>query len=205
MFRREPISGRFGRALIIRKGPVHANRQTVQNLPLTRRAGVFGIGEQLRVECRATEQPMPDRLAALLKQLEGGERYPESAAVRLAIINTGVRASSVPNGPRFYVPGPGDEPSDASSYHSRRARPPDLSAPSRRATALGRFEKLVLDLFDNHLSEPERETAVKTFSAYVQICHAMLDLGLITERELTAQSAGSEKVTARAESAPRAQ
>jgi hypothetical protein len=55
----------------------------------------------------------------------------------------------------------------------------------RGATTLGSFEKLVLDLFDNHLREPERGAAVKKFVGYIKVCHAMLDSGLIKESELT--------------------
>jgi hypothetical protein len=54
----------------------------------------------------------------------------------------------------------------------------------RGATALGSFEKLVLDLFDNHLREPERGAAVKNFVGYIKLCHAMLDSGLVKESEL---------------------
>jgi hypothetical protein len=55
----------------------------------------------------------------------------------------------------------------------------------RGATTLGSFEKLVLDLFDNHLREPERGAAVKKFVGYIKVCHAMLDSGLVKESELT--------------------
>ena len=68
---------------------------------------------------------------------------------------------------------------------SPAASSPDVLLPSRQAFTLGKFEKLVLDLFDNHLSEPERGSAVKTFAAYVRVCHALLDLGLVKESDLT--------------------
>jgi hypothetical protein len=153
--------------------------KTFHGLDFARRAGVIGVGEQLRAECAATEQPIPGQLATLLKQLDGAKPYRESAAVRLAIINTVVRVSSVPNELHASLALTG--PAEGSSATRRSS---NVSLPSRRATALGRFEKLMLDMIECHLTEPERSAAIEIFSAYVRVFHAMLDLGLITEREL---------------------
>lgn len=126
---------------------------------------LMAIGQQLR-ENFEPARSIPKDLAARIEQLEAGQVQPERAAVRLAIINAVIRASVARRAPSFSCAG-------------------DDCTPSRQATELGKFEKLVLDLFDNHLSEPERESAVRNFVAYIRICHALLDLGLIKEGELT--------------------
>ena len=147
-----------------------------------------GIGQQLRVEYAAVEQaePIPERLAALINQLEAGEMHPEPAAASSANIDFVIREPVVSKSSR---PAPkASEEQSGAGQHGREARlSPDIVA-RRRATALGSFEKLVLDLFDNHLREPEREAAVKKFAAYLRVCHAMLDLGLIKESELDGSS-----------------
>ena len=139
---------------------------------------LVAIGQQLRNEytdIAEPPEPLPEHLATRLERLEAGETQPEPAAVRLAIINAVVRASAA-RGSRAAV----------SSVHEEWCEPrtPGFATPSRQATTLGKFEKLVLDLFDNCLSERERTPAVKQFAAYIRVCHAMLDLGLIKESEL---------------------
>ena len=120
-------------------------------------------------------------LAAIGQQrIEAGATQPEPAAVRLAIINAVVRASIARR-----------TPIAISSVHEGKPRAHDIPLPSRQAKALGRFEKQVLDLFDYHLSEPERGAAVRMFVAYIRVCHAMLDLGFIKESELARFVPGS--------------
>ena len=132
------------------------------------------IGQQLREEYTSVgEAPLPEHLARQLERIEAGTTQPEPAAVRLAIINAVVRASVARR-----------TPIAISSVHEGKPRAHDIPLPSRQANTLGRFEKLVLDLFDNHLSEPERGAAVRMFVAYIRVCHAMLDLGFVKESEL---------------------
>jgi len=132
------------------------------------------IGQQLREEYTSVgEAPLPEHLTRQLERIEAGTTQPEPAAVRLAIINAVVRASVARR-----------TPIAISSAHEGKPRAPDIPLPSRQAKAVGRFEKQVLDLFDYHLSEPERGAAVRMFVAYVRVCHAMLDLGFIKESEL---------------------
>jgi hypothetical protein len=60
------------------------------------------IGQQLRAEYTHNAEladPLPEQLAAQLKQLEAGATPPEPAAVRLAIINAVVRACVAPRPP----------------------------------------------------------------------------------------------------------
>jgi hypothetical protein len=163
---------------------VQVSRAKVEGSRPFRMAGAVGIGEQLRTHCTAAE-PIPERLVTLLQRFEAGDRYPEPPAIRLAIIHAaigGVLNARSENSVRASPPSGWVE--SARHYHNR------ARLPSRRATALGRFEKLVLDLLDLHLSEAERDVAIRTFSAYVRSFHALLDLGLIRERELDAQELG---------------
>jgi len=134
---------------------------------------LVAIGQQLREDL--PPGPVPNNLSAQLEKFEAGETEPEPAAVRLAIINAVVRASVARRSPSA-VSSIDEEWCDAPA--------PDVVPPSRQAITLGRFEKLVLDLFDNHLSEPERGFAVRKFVAYLRVCHAMLDVGLIKQSEL---------------------
>ena len=136
-------------------------------------ASLLAVGQQLREQFDEELEPAPEHLTARLNELEAGKPQSEPAAVRLAIINAVVRASVARR-------------TATSSHHAewRDPRIPDVPIASRQAVTLGRFEKLMLDLFDSHLSEPERGSAVRTFVAYIRLCHAMLDLGLIKESEL---------------------
>jgi hypothetical protein len=168
--------------------PAHLRSKSRHIVP--QMAWLSEIGNQLRDEYTVVKQAesMPEQLAALLSRFEAGERPPEPPAVRLATINAVMRASVVsrPRSPAA-VPIPSEEPSRP-RHQSRPERvSPDVSARSRRATALGGFEKLVLDMFDNHLRGPERDSAGRKFTAYIRVCHAMLDLGLITESELAGE------------------
>ena len=168
---------------------MRAHRRSASHHIVPQMAWLREIGHQLRDEYIAVKQPksMPEQLTALLNRFEAGERPPEPPAVRLATINAAIRASVVsPRRSPAVVPIASEEPPRA--CHNGRARvSPDVAARSRRATALGGFEKLVLDMFDNHLRGPERDAAGKKFTAYIRVCHAMLDLGLITETELAGE------------------
>jgi hypothetical protein len=156
---------------------------------MARTAWLLEIGQQLRDEYTAVAQPepMPRRLAALLSQLEASERRPPDPAAVRSATSEAVSGASVDHAPPA-VPIASQEPSRA-RHHRRSARLlPEIAERSHLAAAFGSFEKLILDLLDDHLRGSEREAALRKFVAYVRVCYAAFESGLIDESELDSLS-----------------
>jgi hypothetical protein len=65
----------LGRAALVTEGALPPNQQESDEV-LARVSWLLAIGQGLRAECNTIEQPVPERLAALLKELEGSPAVP---------------------------------------------------------------------------------------------------------------------------------
>ena len=147
--------------------------QKAENVHAPRTGWLLGIGQQLRAEYAFFEQsePMPERLLALVKQVEEDKQASHPAPMTPATnsVDLGVRGASVVRLP----------------LKKRPQRRPE-ALPSHGMGELGKFEKLILDLFESNLQYAAREAAIRKLTAYMRVCHAALQSRVIDHTDVDA-------------------